>query len=404
MEYVPELTGLRAVAVFLAFSEHAIPGLGGGWIGVDIFFVLSGYLITSILVSEWRRTDTIRLGRFYAKRALRLYPALILMLALGLIFYRYLGDGGTLAGYGKTAFLGATYTQDIALGFFGQSYGQLGHTWSLAIEEQFYLFWAPVLLLLLRFRQRPILWLCGFIGLSWISLAVTTTHLLNPPDTYYRPDTRMNELFLGCLIAFLMERHKEQLARSRPLRLMLGPIALAVIVFIEIYSNAHGRLFTYPQQEIAAGLASGLLLIGLVIASPSAPLNRLFRIRPLVWVGTISYGIYLYFIPVIVLLDVLYYEHGWTDHYHILLVVQIACTLAMASLSYYLVERHFLALKDKLNNRAPRRKPQHARRGSRQIRLSSGAVGIGAPAVPLPAVPMHDAWAHTVDDQDPSRR
>ena len=112
MEYVPELTGLRALAVFLAIAEHtSVPGLRGGWVGVDIFFVLSGYLITSILVAEWRRTDTIRLGRFYLKRILRLYPALILMLALGLIFYPWLGDGGTLVGYGKTAFLGATYTQ-----------------------------------------------------------------------------------------------------------------------------------------------------------------------------------------------------------------------------------------------------------------------------------------------------
>ena len=155
------------MAVFLAISEHtSIPGLRGGWVGVDIFFVLSGYLITSILVAEWRRTDTIRLGRFYLKRVLRLYPALILMLTLGVIFYRWLGDGGTLVGYGKTALLGASYTQDFALGLFGQPYGQLGHTWSLAVEEQFYLFWAPVLLLLLKFRQRPVPWLCAFITIQ----------------------------------------------------------------------------------------------------------------------------------------------------------------------------------------------------------------------------------------------
>ena len=226
MKYVPELTGLRALAVFLAISEHtSIPGLRGGWIGVDIFFVLSGYLITSILFSEWRRTETIRLGRFYAKRALRLYPALILMFALGAIFYGYLGDGGTLIGYGKTALLGATYNQDFALGFFGRPFGELGHTWSLAVEEQFYLFWAPVLLLLLKFRQRPVIWLSGFIAVSWVSLILMTAHVTDPPNTYYRPDTRMNELFLGCLIAFLMERYREPLARSRPLRIMLGPIA-----------------------------------------------------------------------------------------------------------------------------------------------------------------------------------
>src|ERR1700761_5051246 len=115
MDRVPELTGLRAVAIFLAFSSHTIPNLGGGWIGVDIFFVLSGYLITSILVAEWRRTENIRLLRFYAKRALRLYPALIFMFLLGLIFYGYFGDGGssvtggaTLGDYGKTILLGAT--------------------------------------------------------------------------------------------------------------------------------------------------------------------------------------------------------------------------------------------------------------------------------------------------------
>lgn len=97
------------------------------------------------------------------------------MFTLGIIFYRYLGDGGTPVGYGRTALLGLTYTEDIALGFVGQPYGQLGHTSTLAIEEQFYLFWGPVLLLLLKFRQRPVLGLSGFIVLSWISLALTTT-------------------------------------------------------------------------------------------------------------------------------------------------------------------------------------------------------------------------------------
>jgi peptidoglycan/LPS O-acetylase OafA/YrhL len=397
MKYVPELTGLRALAVFLAFSEHAaIPNLQGGWIGVDIFFVLSGYLITTILVAEWRRTDTIRLGRFYAKRALRLYPALILMLALGAFFYHYLGDGGTLVGYGKTALLGASYTQDFALGFFYNAYGQLGHTWSLAVEEQFYLFWAPVLLLLLKCKQRPVLWLIGFIALSWLSLALTTTHLLDPPKTYYRPDTRMNELFLGCLIAFFLERYGGALQRSRFLRLVLGPLGLAAIICIEIYSNAHGRLYSYPQQEIGAGLAAAVLLIGLVIATPAAPLNRLFQVRPIVWLGTISYGIYLYFIPVIVLLDVFFTERGWTHDNNALLAAQIVCTLGMASLSYYLVERRFLALKDRLNDRAPRRRPRHARTRPDRGRAPANGVGFGwavvtstteSSSLPAPSVP-----------------
>jgi len=386
MEYVPELTGLRALAVFLAFSEHAaIPSLAGGWIGVDIFFVLSGYLITSILLSEWKRTDAIRLGRFYAKRALRLYPALILMLLLGIFFFRYLGDGGTLVGYGKTAFLGASYTQDFALGFFYQPYGNLGHTWSLAVEEQFYLFWAPVLLLLLKFGRRPAVWLVGFICLSWVSLIMTTAHTYNPPETYYRPDTRMNELFLGCLIAFLLERFKAPLARSRPLSILMAPIGIAGIFFIEVYSNSYSRLYSYPQQEIGAGLAAGVLLIGLVIAPSAAPLNRFFRLRPIVWLGTISYGIYLYFIPVIVLLNVYFGEHGWSNRDNALLAAQIVCTLGMASLSYYLVERRFLAMKDKLNDRTAKRQPLHARSRStkKQPRSGINQFDRGGPGVPI---------------------
>ena len=409
MRYVPELTGLRALAVFLAISEHtAIPDLRGGWIGVDIFFVLSGYLITSILVSEWRRTEAIGLGRFYFKRVLRLYPALILMLVLGALFYGWLGDGGSLAGYGKTALLGATYTQDIALGFFGQSYGQLGHTWSLAIEEQFYLFWAPVLLLLLKFGQRPVVWLCGFIALSWTSLILTTAHLTDPPITYYRPDTRMNELFIGCLIAFLMERYKAPMSRSRSLRLLLGPLGLAAIAYIEIYSNSHGRVFTYPLQEIAAGLSAGVLLVGLVIATPNAPLNRVFRLRPIVWVGTISYGLYLYFIPVFVVLDYVFYLHGWSKvNYYVFLSVAVACLFTMATLSYYLWERRFLALKDKLDDREPRKKAQHARRraggGARPISTVDLLNGERATVVPS-APPMAEATSNMSADPDLSVR
>jgi peptidoglycan/LPS O-acetylase OafA/YrhL len=160
---------------------------------------------------------------------------------------------------------------------------------------------------------------------------------------------------------------------------------------------------TYPQQEMGAGLAAGVLLVGLVIASPAAPLNRLLSLRPIVWLGTISYGIYLYFIPVIVLLNVFFYYHGWTDRDNALLWAQIGCTLTMATLSYYLVERRFLALKDRLNDRQMRRKPQHARGRTRDARRSPTPLEtpIGTSANGLPStLPVDGAASYMSDDPD----
>lgn len=162
MKHRRELDGLRALAVLLVIASHvSIPVLGAGWLGVDVFFVLSGYLITSILVGEFEMTETIRLGQFYIRRVLRLYPALLLLLAVGFLFYGQLGEGGTRIGYFHTAFFSGAYLEDFVVGFTGNAHGNLGHTWSLAIEEQFYLLWAPILLLLLKRGRSLVPWIVG---------------------------------------------------------------------------------------------------------------------------------------------------------------------------------------------------------------------------------------------------
>ena len=350
-----ELDGIRAMAITAAVLSHTlVPYMGGGWMGVDVFFVLSGFLITTILVDEWNRTNNIRLGAFYLRRALRLYPALILMLAVGSIFYRYLGNDGTWAGYRTTVLFGATYTEDFVLGITGQPYGQLGHTWSLAIEEQFYLLWAPILLICLKLRRSPVPIACLAIIASTLSLILTSVP--NPaaglPNTYYRPDTRANELMLGCLISFMISRYGTRAKRWFVIRQLLAPFSLMGLLALGFYANFHGRELLFPQQEIGTALLSGGLLAGVMLGPPTAPLNLILRLRPVVWLGKISYGIYIYFIPVFWVLPVYWRE----SNYHLFLFGELACVVLVATLSYYLWERPFLALKARFSStsRTPR--------------------------------------------------
>ena len=172
--------------------------------------------------------------------------------------------------------------------------------------------------------------------------------------------------------------YKDPLARSRrsDSSWVRSPCG---IVYIEVYSNDTAAP-TYPQQEIAAGLSAGLLLVGLVIGAPAAPLNRFSRLRPIVWIGTISYGLYIYFIPVFILLDTFFLRRGWTNDSCVFLATQLPVMFAMATLSYYLVERRFLAIKDRLGA-GPRRKPAHARGTQSQGGADPSAAPLPAPTI-----------------------
>jgi peptidoglycan/LPS O-acetylase OafA/YrhL len=149
-----ELDGIRCFAVLAVFMAHSgYHGFSFGALGVTVFFVLSGYLITTLLTNEWRRDGRFSFGRFYARRVLRLYPALIVLLVVGALFYRDLGDGGTFAGYLRAAAAAGLYFQDFVWGLTGSAHGGFGNTWSLAVEEQFYIVWPLVLV--------------GLLGLGW---------------------------------------------------------------------------------------------------------------------------------------------------------------------------------------------------------------------------------------------
>ena len=290
MNHRPELDGLRALAVLLVIASHlALPYLGGGWVGVDVFFVLSGYLITSILVRDFERTSSIGLSRFYIRRVLRLYPALLTMLLVCMIWYRQFGENDTFAGYLHTAAYSAFYLQDFVSGYTGNSHGGLGFTWSLALEEQFYILWAPLLLVCLN-RGWPVMKVA--LSLMLVSTAALIlewgTNANSGSIATYSVRTRANELFLGCCLAVLLPRLQAKLAETRR-------VSEALSLFGIRWAHRRG-LVRRTLHEVHALSAPGdlgrptaaLLIVGLTVGASRSLVNRVLSTRPAVSVGRIS--------------------------------------------------------------------------------------------------------------------
>ncbi|WNY35098.1 acyltransferase [Curtobacterium flaccumfaciens] len=208
----PALDGLRTLAILVVVLYHLhVPQFEGGFIGVTVFFVLSGFLITTLLLGERRRTGRVRLGSFWVKRLLRLYPALLALVVVGLLLWNWVGDyKGASLHSGEAAFIALTYTGNLFRAFWDTSQGVFAHTWSLSMEEQFYLVWPPVLVLLaaLRVRRR---WLLAGLGVLVVGAsAVSWASYRTPsggttPDVYFSPVLGVVPLAIGCGLALLLD-------------------------------------------------------------------------------------------------------------------------------------------------------------------------------------------------------
>ena len=356
--HLPALNGLRGVAVIGVVAYHLQLGWAkGGYLGVDLFFVLSGFLITTLLLEEWVGSGRINLAAFWGRRARRLLPALFLVvaaLALYLVCNAVFGGPGAnglidLSGLRGDAIATLLYVNNWHLIYAHQSYfaqfstpSPLQHTWSLAIEEQFYLVWPLVLLVLLRYGRR-----------GWRRLGVTVTVLLgvgssvlmavlfNPPADpsriYYGTDTRLFDLMAGATLAFLAASRGQPGAQARRALHWVGPVAAVVLAVFWVRAGTSGGLPTNFMFE--GGFLLCAALAGLVVADARliepARFARALAWRPLHFIGTISYGIYLWHWPVIV------YLNGartglstWP-----LDLLRVAVTLLVSTASYYLVER-----------------------------------------------------------------
>jgi len=285
MTYNPALDGIRAVSVLAVVLFHCgLPGAQGGFVGLDIFFVLSGFLITTLLAAE-HRAGGIDAGRFYLRRALRLYPTLLLLIAayLGLAPFLWPGDRQWLS-----AALAAFYLYDYALAFSTNLSYTIGHTWSLGVEEKFYLLWPLVLPWLLRTR-RPVAWLLGAFVLitAWRYGSAISWRW---QQAYFSFDTRMSGIVLGAAAA---------LARPRMSSLSVGVACVALAIVAAMPSLPLADQVSAVTLRVTLAELCALVLV--CHAAEHAD-GKLLAWPPLAYVGRLSYGIYLWHFPAALLL------------------------------------------------------------------------------------------------------
>ncbi len=339
--YKPTLDGLRAVAVGAVIVFHFGGGeLPGGFLGVDTFFVLSGYLITSLLLVEWGRTSRVNFPAFWARRARRLLPALfVVLIAIGIWAMLAVSSDqlSTIRSDGLwTLFYGANWHFISS----GQSYfalvstaSPLRHAWSLAIEEQFYLVWPLLTFACLRLgrgRTRPLTILCVVGTAASVTAMGVLYTSANPNRAYYGTDTRAQALLIGALVAiFLAHRAGRPLPRAVQL---LGFAGAAVCVYLFAVASDTAS-WMYPWGFLLFELSAASVILAMT-QPVRTPLHELLSLRPIRWVGQISYGLYLWHWPVSIALSPGTTRlSGWN-----LVGLRVGVTFAAATLSYYLIE------------------------------------------------------------------
>lgn len=314
--YMPALDGLRGVAVLVVIIAHVSNPQSDpmGAVGVTIFFVLSGYLITTLLLHEQIQTGTICRGRFYSRRARRLLPALIFLLAVDLAARLARGEGVT------PTLIAALYSSNFAVAT-GYEMSSLTHTWSLSLEEQFYTFWPLLVPLLLRRRVCSVmLWAAA----SSAILRVLLVKVVSWPFSYFGPLTRADAILIGCALAVAIQRG------WRPAR----PKLLAVIGAIVVGGSclAEGKMVaTLLIFPAAIGTA---LVINSAVTSPRGKLSATLALLPLRLTGRISYGLYLWHPMAIAMCS----RMGTSAR----LTTTLVASFSIATLSWIVIERPML--------------------------------------------------------------
>ncbi len=342
--YLPGVDGVRALAVSAVVLYHlGVPGMAGGLLGVGVFFTLSGFLITGLLLDVRDRSGDLQLREFWLRRARRLLPALVLVLSVVLavtavVDHDRLGERWRET---KAALLFAGNWQTIGDGTsyfdrFGGP-GPLDHLWSLAVEEQFYLVWPVLLLGLLAWtggrRTLAVRATLALAGVSFVLLAVLARPGFDHTRAYEGTDTRAGALLVGAAVAFLWRRGRMPTLTpgARAVLEVAGVAALAAVVLLVTGTDEYS-VSLYYGGLLALSAASAVLVA--VAAHPSSWLGRLLGVPPLRWLGERSYGLYLWHLPVLVFVP----ARLFPGQPRIVAAGQVLLILALAALSWRFVE------------------------------------------------------------------
>jgi peptidoglycan/LPS O-acetylase OafA/YrhL len=346
------LDGIRALAVLAVLATHAgIPFLPGGFVGVDVFFVLSGFLITSLLFDQLSVTGRIDLGGFWTRRARRLLPAALVMI-VAVVAARPLFVPDSVSGLRGDAIATALWSGNWRWALQGTNYfaqgvtpSPLQHTWSLAVEEQFYLVW-PLLIVACRVVKRRRLLALSLAGVTASAVATyVLARVASPGRVYFGTDTRAQELLVGAALAALLAptwrwrattplgTQSPQPAGRRQLPLLLSLCGLAALTGVATLADGAPGEFRHGLLLFTA-LAAAALVAGVMLDS-GQPVARLLSTRLMVGIGRISYGLYLWHWPVYLALD----GERTGLHGYVLAALRVGVTGVLAGISFVLIER-----------------------------------------------------------------